>query len=299
MDNITVLLSTYNGEKYLPEQLKSIFDQRDVNVRLLVRDDGSTDATCAILDSWSRTVNLTWYTGFNLKPAKSFIDLLKNAGESPYYAFSDQDDFWLPEKLSTAINFLEKFENEPALYFCQTQLVDKNLNKIDSVIIQPYITFGEALVYQFVGGCTMVLNSKLRDIVLKHKQDYVTMHDVWIYDLALSVGAKVVFDPIPHIYYRQHGNNVIGQSTSRLKEWRSRLSNYFKGEKNERSNIALELMKGYGDMMPVRNYKIVEDFVKGKDSFSKRMELLFDKRYRCSSKKTYWLFKLAILLNTY
>lgn len=299
MSNITVLLSTYNGEKYLSEQLDSIFKQKDVNVRVLVRDDGSSDSTLTILDSWSKKMSLSWYTGINLKPARSFMDLLKNAGESKYYAFSDQDDYWLPDKLSSAINYIERYKDEPALYFCQTQLVDENLNKIKSVIINPYVTLGEALVYQFVGGCTMVFNSKLRDVILRYTPNYVTMHDVWIYDIALSVGAKVFFDPTPHIFYRQHGNNVIGQSTSIVKEWKTRIINYVKGEKNERSNVAQELVNGFGEMIPSSNCSILNDFIKGKNSFGDRIKLLFDSRYKCSNFKTYCLFKLAVLLNTY
>lgn len=299
MSNITVLLSTYNGEKYLPEQLDSILKQQNVKVRLLVRDDGSGDSTCSILDTWSKKMDLSWYTGTNLKPAKSFLDLLQHAGDSPYYAFSDQDDYWMPDKLITAIEALSEYEKVPALYFSQTQLADKDLVKIDSVIINPYLTLGEALVYQFIGGCTMVMNAKLRDIIIRHKPSYVPMHDVWIYNVALAIGAKVVFDPQPHMLYRQHGGNVIGQKKNDPKEWKERITSFVKGNHNSRSDFAREVYNAYQKLMPDNNLALLSFFLAGKNNIRKRLKLLFDKRFKCSNKKTYFLFKIAVLLNTY
>ena len=95
MKKVTILLSSYNGETYLDEQLESIEAQKDVQTRILVRDDGSTDHTCDILDQWQQKTNLKWYCGENIGPARSFMDLLRQAGDSYYYAFSDQDDYWL------------------------------------------------------------------------------------------------------------------------------------------------------------------------------------------------------------
>lgn len=299
MEKVTVLLSTYNGEKYLAEQLDSIMNQKDVKVRLLVRDDGSSDSTSSILNTWSEKMELSWYSGNNLKPAKSFLDLLSNAGESSYYSFSDQDDYWLPEKLIAAIRALDNCKDVPALYFCQTQLVDEKLNKKKSIVINPYLTFGEALVYQFVSGCTMVFNSKLRDIVLSYKPSFVAMHDLWIYCIALAVGAKVIFDPQPHILYRQHENNVIGLSTNKYKEWKNRLFGLFDRKGNERYEFAREIQQGYLSQMTVENRATIDTFIKAKTSIKYRLKLFFDDSFKCSDKKTYRLFKLAVILNRY
>ncbi len=162
---VVVLMSTYNGEKYLREQIDSILGQRDVEVSLLVRDDGSTDATLAILDEYKTSGVLDYYCGSNIGPARSFMHLLQNAPESDFYAFSDQDDIWMDDKLLAATSTLKGHESEPALYFSQTQLVDADLNKIPSVIIHPKLTFGESLIYKFIGGCTMVMNHRLREAV--------------------------------------------------------------------------------------------------------------------------------------
>ena len=150
--DITVLMSTYNGEKYLHEQIDSILRQQGVKVNLLVRDDGSTDNTLAILDKYQEEGLLTFYTGENLGPQRSFLHLLQQAPQSDYYAFADQDDIWLEDKLSTGIKQLQNDKEKPALYFSQTQLTDEELNPIPSVIIHPKVTFGEMLVYKFIGG---------------------------------------------------------------------------------------------------------------------------------------------------
>ena len=166
------------------------------------------------------------------------------------------------------------------LYFCQTELVDKNLNRVSSVIIHPRLTFGESLVYQFVGGCTMVMNRALRDIILKYEPKYLSMHDVWIYDVAQAIGAHVVFDHIPHILYRQHGGNVTGQSTSVMTEWKHRTGRLVKRDLHSRSKVAQEIYTGLTHL-------------------KQRLHLFNDRRFRCSDRETYHNFQLAVLMNIY
>ena len=299
MKKVTVLLSSYNGETYLEEQLDSIIAQKDVRTGILVRDDGSTDGTCDILDRWQQKGDLRWYRGENMGPARSFMELLRQAGDSPYYAFSDQDDYWLPDKLKTAVDRLEGYDKRPALYFCQTELTDRNLNRVNSVIIHPRLTFGESLVYQFVGGCTMVMNGALRDIILKYEPKYLSMHDVWIYDVAQAIGAHVVFDHIPHILYRQHGGNVTGQTTSVMTEWKHRTSRIVKRELHSRWKVAREIYQGYYELMPEENRQILTDFIDGKTHLKQRLRLLRDRRFRCGDKGTYRHFKMAVMMNIY
>lgn len=299
MKKVTILLSTFNGEAYLEEQLESIAAQKDVVTDILVRDDGSSDHTHDILNQWQQKKSLTWYQGENVGPARSFMELLRHAGDSCYYAFSDQDDYWLSDKLKAAVDKLESYEKRPALYFCQTELVDKDLNRVNSVIIHPRLTFGESLVYQFVGGCTMVMNRALRNIILKYEPMYLSMHDVWIYDVAQAIGAHVVFDHIPHILYRQHGGNVTGQSTSVMTEWKHRTGRLVKRDLHSRSKLAQEISKGFFDMMPEENQSILSDFISGKTHLRQRLSLLHDRRFRCSDRETYHNFRLAVLMNIY
>lgn len=293
-------MSTYNGQKYIRQQIESILQQKDVEVNLLVRDDGSHDDTIKILEEYKQAGKLNYYTGQNLGPQLSFMNLLMSCPKADYYAFADQDDYWENDKLSTAISKLASFsENEPALYFSQTQLADQNLNKIKSVIIHPRLTFGEALIYQFIGGCTMVFNDTLKEIVSKYTPSYIRMHDIWIYAIALAINSHVIFDPKPHMLYRQHSQNVVGQGYGLRKEWERRFSR-IKNNSHERLKLAKELKNGYYELMPNENKKILDKAItSGEGNFWERMIASSDPNFKCASKSTYLLYRLSSLLKLY
>ena len=122
---IYILLSTYNGEHYLNEQIESLVRQVDVNYKILVRDDGSKDSTHVILNKWQQLGFLTWYRGENIGFAESFMDLVQKAPKADYYAFCDQDDIWLPNKLKAAVEKLELLKSGPQLY-CSNLFIYRN-----------------------------------------------------------------------------------------------------------------------------------------------------------------------------
>lgn len=293
--SINVLMSTYNGERFLTDQIDSILSQSDVDVVLSVRDDGSKDSTQTILKRYGDKI--TWWQGNNMGPAKSFLELLRHSSDdADYYAFSDQDDFWQREKLSVAVQGLNQYSDEPALYFSRTQLTDAELRPTFVVETNPLLTFGESLVYEFIPGCTMVINRKLRDIINQYIPNYLPMHDVWIYSVALAVGAKVVFDKQPHILYRQHGNNTIGQGYSALHEWKRRWRRISKKE-HSRYRRACEILKGYDKLISNENLQLLHNFTD--NSLLGRLRLLCDSRYKCADKRTWWMFKQAVFLGIY
>ena len=295
---VCVLLSTYNGEKYIKEQLESLYSQEGVSLSLLVRDDGSVDSTCAVLDAEQAAGRLVWYTGKNLKPAFSFWNLLQKAPDAPFYAFCDQDDVWDNDKLKVAVDKLASAGDAPALYFCQTRLVDASLNEIESVKISPLLTYDEALIYHFVTGCTMVVNSAMREVLLRYTPKFIRMHDIWIYNVAQAVGAKVFFDSIPHISYRQHGGNVIGQANSFKTVWKARVAR-MKKDKCIRSRLAKELLNGYSDVMSSKNLLLTKMAANYKDNFASWMKLLFTGRLKCSPFSINVTSKIAILLRIF
>ena len=295
---VCVLLSTYNGEKYIKEQLESLYSQEGVSITLLVRDDGSSDSTCSVLDVEQGAGRLTWYTGENLKPAFSFWNLLQKAPDSPFYAFCDQDDVWDNDKLKVAVDKLVSAGDMPALYFCQTRLVDASLNEIESVKISPLLTYDEALIYHFVTGCTMVINSAMREVLLRYTPEFIRMHDIWIYNVAQAVGAKVFFDSVPHISYRQHGGNVIGQANSFKAVWKARVER-IKKDKCIRSRLAKELLNGYSDAMSSKNLLLTKMAANYKDNFASWMKLLFTGRLKCSPFSINVTSKIAILLRIF
>ena len=108
---VSVLMSTYNGEKYLHEQINSILGQQGVEIHLLIRDDGSSDGTVEICKEYAKKYNqITFYQGENLGVGKSFLDLLKHAPDADYYSFADQDDVWLEDKIIRAVTMIKKAE---------------------------------------------------------------------------------------------------------------------------------------------------------------------------------------------
>lgn len=212
-----ILMSTYNGEKYLQEQIDSLLAQTYPNIEILIRDDGSKDATRKILQEYKEKNScITVYEEENVGVTKSFFKLLMYS-DAEYIAFCDQDDIWLDNKIEKAIEKL-KIVEEPALY-CSNKvlvdaegkiIVDNNFRKLEP-------GFANAVVESICTGCTAVMNRKLADEIKRHIPENAMIHDWWCYLVASYVG-KVIFDENSYIWYRQHGNNVIGKSTTFLGE---------------------------------------------------------------------------------
>lgn len=298
LPRVLVLMSTYNGERFLEAQIDSILSQEGVDVSLLVRDDGSTDGTLHTLEDYQARGLLNFYSGPNLGPARSFLHLLANAPDSTYYSLADQDDVWLPDKLSAAVERLGNSSDRPALYAGVTQLCDAQLNLIDTHYQQPRLTFGEALVWAYASGCTMVMNRPLQQVVAARQPEFVEMHDRWILTLVTAMGYELYYDNVHHMLYRQHGNNVVGLNDSMAREWRLRMKRVMGGEHTRYRN-ALSLQRACFDDMPADRQAMLALFLQAKHSLRLRMKLLADRRFHCASRKTWRLFQLALLLNTY
>lgn len=212
---IAVLMSTYNGEDYLHEQINSILLQNgNFQLDLWVRDDGSKDNTHSILQKYAEDNKLTWYTGKNLGPMHSFMDLIHHCKGYDYYAFSDQDDYWLPDKLLRGISFLSN-RRGPTLYFSNAQVVDRALNDLDRKVYKkrPKLDFYTLTCAGGLLGCTMVFNKKLAEkIQEKAMPSKIVMHDFYLSLVCLAIGGIILYDELPSVKYRQHGKNVVGVS---------------------------------------------------------------------------------------
>lgn len=226
---IAVLLSTYNGESFIRDQIASILKQRDVSVDIYVRDDGSTDDTISILNEFVAIhSNIEVSFGQNIGVFKSFMTLLDNADNNfDYYAFADQDDVWKPDKLITAVNQLKNnhLSNMPAMYYGRLEFTDEFLNILGFSQIPDNSGFNNALVQNQATGCTIVLNRKARELLCSKIPEWALMHDWWCY-LVVSAFGEVVYDEIPLIYYRKHGKNVTPATPifmvelwARVKRW--------------------------------------------------------------------------------
>lgn len=302
MKKIAVLMSTYNGEKYLREQLDSILNQKNVEVSILIRDDGSTDSTIYLLDAYKNKYrNISWYNGKNIRTAKSFIDLIINAPKDvDYYAFSDQDDVWIEDKLSRAVDLLEELDSSyPRLYCSNYQLVDNQLHYLPDNNHVSTETFGAALVSSCCTGCTTVFDKKLKEFLSIEIPNYILMHDDWAHKVCLAVGGSVFYDKEKHILYRQHGNNVDGgvrTLSSRIKKIVYRINSKDK----IRSKQLKEIERIYGRYMPVDNRALLHK-VANYDSFGlvKRIMLSMDNRIKTPYSKMNRGFTMAIIMKYY
>lgn len=223
---VAVLMSTYNGEKFLHEQIESILAQTgNFSMDLWVRDDGSQDDTLKILEEYSIEGKLQWYSGKNLGPALSFWDLIMHCPGYDYYAFADQDDYWLPEKINSGLLMLQD-ECTPALYCANADLVDAELNTLGRKVyrVHPKLDFETFLCETGLMGCTMVFNDSLAQIIHNHSMPHnIIMHDAFLAGVCLTVGGKIVYDQRSFMKYRQHGNNVVGVSRGFIQTLKGRV----------------------------------------------------------------------------
>lgn len=233
--SVTVLLSAYNGEKFIREQLESLFAQEGVDLRICVRDDGSSDGTVAILQEYADRGQIQLCCGQNLGFAQSFRELVVNAPHSDYYAFCDQDDVWLPHKLKNAVEALQKEDDSiPLLYYTSLtvvnekleQIVDKSCSYIDE---NDPAVFQNAILCTGANGCTEVFNNATREAFLRVPQNCMICHDYSVNTIASGLG-KVIFSRDSQILYRQHSGNAFGYLSGGLKIWIRSLKSFFRHE---------------------------------------------------------------------
>ncbi|WP_162151124.1 glycosyltransferase family 2 protein [Haploplasma modicum] len=255
---MTILLSTYNGEKFLKKQLESLYDQTYKNIKIYIRDDGSTDNTLKILDEEQKKGKILFYSGKNKGVAESFWELIKNASDSDYYAFCDQDDFWLKDKIEKSVKRLVKEDkNMPLLYMSNVKIVDSNLNVIkDDKKDYEYIENPKrALIKSLSPGCTFVFNYK-SILLLRKYNGKVDIHD-WMTHKIISLHGKVIKDYDSTMLYRQHENNVIGAKNGIIKTMK-RVIKTFKNSDNSRKKIGISLLENYSETVSNENREYLE-----------------------------------------
>jgi len=226
MKRLAILLSTYNGEKYLEEQIESILQQSFSNFDIYIRDDGSTDSTISIIQEYTQQYsNIHFFKGLNLGAAMSFMDLVKEV-DSDYYMFCDQDDVWLQNKIEKSIskiNQIEKKSEGAVLVFSDAKIVDEKLNLVDNSFWNYNKTYPKILlsnpkfinVFNCTPGCTMIFNNELKKYLTDYDED-ILMHDWYIMIKALQKGiVSCVNESL--MLYRQHSNNTIGANKVSVK----------------------------------------------------------------------------------
>ena len=221
---VAVLLSTYDGARFLPQQLDSILQQSYPSWTMLWRDDGSVDATPSVMRAFGwqageeRCRSVAGDAG-HLGIAGSFLALLRQVPHDTVVAFADQDDIWLPDKLQRGVAALAEVPpGQPALYCARQQLVDQDLVPLG---LSPYrgnpTAFPAALTQNVATGCTVMLNPAAVRLVSASEPPPGTLHDWWSYLVVSAAGGRLIADPVPVVLYRQHPQNAVGTPHSTLR----------------------------------------------------------------------------------
>lgn len=239
MQEITVhiLMATYQGARYLPEQLASIEAQQDVFWKLWASDDGSTDNTLDILHAFAHAYPDRVYLlkGPGQGAARNFdtlIHAVKGLEEGDLVAFCDQDDVWFPNKLLRAVRWHKRHAmlGSPCLYMARTTVTNEFLQPRHLSYKPRLLNLGNALVENVASGNTMVLNIKLLQAVRHIKPENMILHDWSTYLAVTACAGELTYETQPCLLYRQHGENVVGikpswkQKANRL--WKLALGDY-------------------------------------------------------------------------
>lgn len=217
---ITILLATYNSEKYIREQLDSLFRQTYTDWKLVIRDDCSTDNTIAIIQEYMMRypdkVSILDNKGMSLRAYRNFYELLSGV-ESDYYMFCDHDDVWLPNKIEISMARMIEIEKKdvPVIVHTDMKVVDQNLKVIHdsfwtySKLLPERTSFKEMVLCNSANGCTMLFNQKAKEVSIPNVS-YAQMHDQLVNQSVAANGGIISAIYTPTVLYRQHADNVIG-----------------------------------------------------------------------------------------
>ena len=290
---VTVIMSTYNGQKNIIEQLESLLNQRDVKINLLIRDDGSNDDTVSIINSYVDKFNkLVVICENNIGATLSFhraAELaLKKCEETDYYAFCDQDDIWLDDKLITGIKAISNDSyKKPNLYFSNLMMMNNNKELIGMLIDDNLVSVSKsnALAAIYTYGCTCIFNRvALEKFCELNKELRYIYHDNWMYAVCIFLGSGH-YDNDAHIRYRQTGENVSGEKKQGIKLWihRFQLLFKFKEEKRIYESISKGLLECFVNEMDADDVCFLNLICNYRNNLYAKIKLLFSNKMKTKS----------------
>lgn len=303
---IAILMATYNGEKFIKEQLDSIFSQTigENDITLIIRDDGSSDNTLSIIKQYSDNYKILIINDLenNIGPARSFWRLLKYADGYDYYMFSDQDDIWDHDKIISSIKKAENYE-EAFLYTSNSRKINTMGNCINLKCAKdmPKYNLKSVLVSSFAQGCSMLFNNKAREFALMQDEDVIPMHDLALL-ISTIINGTVYYDLRPRFSHRVHESNAdavnnqisfIHRMVKSLKKWKVR------SDKSALDKYALDIIKNYGKELDKDNMNFLNLLSNYKTSCFTKSKLLiwlfFEDKY--SAWKSKRSFAIRIVCN--
>jgi glycosyltransferase involved in cell wall biosynthesis len=279
---VVILLGTYNGERFLSQQLNSLEAQTHPNWVLIASDDGSNDTTLDILLKYQAKLpqgKMTIRKGPRKGFCHNFLSLACDSQiKADYYAFCDQDDVWLPTKLAVALNNIQKHQKngEGYVYCGRTTYVNENLQVVGSSPLFSYPrNFRNALIQSIAGGNTMVFNQTAKEYLEKAGTLNHPTHDWWVYQLVTGVGGTVFYDPQPQVLYRQHQEALVGGNSSFMagleRVWRL----FFKDQLKIWGDMNIAALSSVKPMLNQSNQETLDLYAKMRNSnLGDRLRLL-------------------------
>ena len=244
MDKVNIILCTYNGEKYLRILLDSLLAQTYRNIDVYIRDDGSNDSTPQILCEYENRmqsgvrIHVLRDSLGNLGYVKNFLKTIRDSGDAEYYAFCDQDDYWLPDKIKNAVELLSKKpQNKCLLYSCAYETRDENLDFVSEGHVPTSfnrLDVGKSLSLFDGGwllGFTLVMNRHLKKLAFDNDEQEMYSHDIWTQAVAVGFGGELVYDERIGAYFRRHSSTTSiaesGVNSSFINAWTYRWNEFF------------------------------------------------------------------------
>ena len=267
---IAVLMATKDGAAFIDEQLQSLLAQSHPLIDLWISDDGSTDGTIAIIEAWKARWpkgQVTLVEGPRQGFAANFRSMIVDRRiDADCYAFCDQDDVWEPDRLESAIGWMQAHDAKTPLMFCSRTATMTETGSLvgHSPLFARPPSFRNALVQSIAGGNTILLNAAARDLLARAsvRSGFVS-HDWWAYLIVTASGGIVRYDPRPLVRYRQHAANLVGANVS----WRARLSRLgrlFKGDFADWTDLNLEGLAVNRDLLTPDAAACVDLFANGR-----------------------------------
>ena len=300
--NVQILLSTYNGEAFLRDQLDSYLKLEGFeNCCVLIRDDGSTDDTRQILKEYADQYGFQVEYGENLGTTKSYEWLIRHSDPAcDFFALSDQDDVWLSNKISAALACMENMPAQiPTLFASRSCITDRELHPTGySALPERGISFYNAMVQNVLPGHTQILNRALRNLLSERGLVGAHVVDWWIYLAAAAVG-KVVYSDLPTVLHRQHGDNSVGYGLGVLQSFHKKIRYIVEGKGNAISLQLNAFLQKYGDLLPTEYRSELERYLCGLQGIRQRLEYLRRSRIFRQKITEDKLFYILYLLGKY
>ena len=302
---VQVLMSTYNGEKYLKRQIESIIKQECVICNVIIRDDGSTDETKNVLEECANLYpgKIEYYLCENIGYKKSFLKLLEYAQEADYYAFADQDDVWNKDKVILAIEKLENINEKVKLYVSNVRVTNEKMEEIGFSNLQNMPNRLEALFTRTrFAGCTFVYSQELLRLCLpytrlEYKEREMPDHDFLLAAIAYSVG-EVYIDFESHLNHVRHKTSVTSGGNGIIKRIKIELYNIFI-RRNVRLHMAQLIVTNNDISIKEKEEKFLREVLNYKNNLFCKLQLIFNPKLTCGIKICDLETKFKILIGRF